>query len=246
MEQNSAYVQLFGELNDFLPKTLKNKPIEVSFHGSPAVKDTIESLNVPHTEVYKIKVNKETVHFSYRLKDQEQVEVYPFTLNDQGNLFSQNCFILDVHLGKLARLLRLMGFDTLYNSSYCDQQIIHIALEHNRTILTRDIGILKNGKVKSGYWVRSTNPEMQIKEVQNRFSLCSKAKPFTLCLRCNGTLEKVSKQDIFSLLDEKTKQYYNEFTRCSVCRKIYWKGSHYTRLTDFLKKVCNQKIERVT
>ncbi|MCD4696611.1 MAG: Mut7-C RNAse domain-containing protein, partial [Bacteroidales bacterium] len=144
-------------------------------------------------------------------------------------------FILDVHLGKLARYLRMLGFDTLYENNYPDPQIIDIAKKEKRIILTRDVGILKNSAVTHGYWVRSQNPREQLREVITRFDLSVNIKPLFRCMECNGIIEKVDKKEIIDQLKPKTKKYFNEFFRCTQCKKVYWEGSHYKKMINSIK-----------
>ncbi|MFP4163825.1 MAG: Mut7-C RNAse domain-containing protein [Chitinispirillaceae bacterium] len=246
MEENRATFRFYEELNDFLPPERRKRRFEVRFKGNPAIKDTIESLNVPHTEVDLILINGKSVPFSQKLNDNENVSVYPVfesmdittTQKLRPAPLRQVRFVLDVHLGKLARLLRLLGFDCLYRNDFLDEEIVRIASEQNRTVLTRDIGILKQSKVTHGRWIRSRKPLSQLKETIQRFNLCSQIKPFSRCMMCNGLIHPVSKKQVQDMLEEKTKQHYDEFARCSRCGKVYWKGSHYGKLDSVVKEVC--------
>lgn len=139
-------------------------------------------------------------------------------------------FILDVHLGKLAKLLRMLGFDTLYKNNFTDAEIIKISSKENRIILTRDRGILKNKAVTHGYWLKSVKPIEQAREIINRFDLVPQIKPFQRCIICNGIIEIVDKKSVMTHLPIKTASVYNEFYKCMNCSKIYWKGSHYNRM----------------
>ncbi|MFP4013150.1 MAG: Mut7-C RNAse domain-containing protein [Chitinispirillaceae bacterium] len=246
MEVNRATFRFNEELNDFLPVHRKKRRFEVSFKGNPAVKDTIESLNVPHTEVDLILINGNSAPFFQKLHDGDDVSVYPVTesraITSFGQLLPEPSgevrFVLDVHLGKLARLLRLLGFDCYYRNDLDDREIVDISSEQHRTVLTRDIGLLKHAQVTHGRWIRSSDPLSQLKETIRRFGLCSEIAPFTRCLRCNGLIHSVNKEEVKNLLEEKTVRYYNEFARCSECGKIYWKGSHFSKLDAVVKEVC--------
>lgn len=248
MNKNTASFRFYEELNDFLPEKRKKRRFDVAFSGNPSVKDVIESLGIPHVEIDLILVNGKSVEFSYHLKDADDVAVYPvFESLDitelhliSGQPLRSIRFVLDVHLGKLARLLRLLGFDTLYRNDYSDDQIVELAVNDNRIILTRDVGILKYKKVTHGYWVRSTVPFQQTLEVIRRFDLCKQIRPFTVCIVCNGVLEKVDKNEIVELLDEKTAKYYDSFTQCTICGKIYWRGSHFEKLSRLAAKFCSE------
>ncbi len=243
MENNKAYFRFYEELNDFLPAEKKKEEFSYEFSISPSVKDAIEAIGVPHVEVDLILVNGASVDFSYILKDGDRVSVYPvFESLDITNLTHLRekplravKFILDVHLGKLAKYLRLFGFDTFYHNDYIDPEIIEIAIREKRIILSRDVEMLKNKKVTHGYWIRSQFLQEQLREVILRFDLRNLIKPFQRCLVCNGILIEVDKKDIIQNLKPKTLKFYNEFWSCTSCGKIYWKGSHYERMKKYIE-----------
>ena len=237
--------RFYEELKDFLPKEKRSQPFTITLKGNPSVKDSIESLGVPHTEVDLILVNSQPVEFSYRLNNKDYVSVYPvfesLDISDitilRNNGLRNPKFILDTHLGKLARYLRLSGFDAVYSNDFEDSEIIKISLSDNRIILTRDKGILKNSSVTHGYYIRSQEPKEQINEVIRRFDLESLIKPFTICSSCNGKIVTVSKDLILEQLKSLTKKHYNRFYMCGECKKIYWEGSHYKRIKDFINSL---------
>jgi len=146
-------------------------------------------------------------------------------------------FILDVHLGRLARWLRMLGFDTLYRNDYDDPEIVAIALRDARTILTRDLGIMKRRAVTRGYHVQSTKPQEQLEEVFVRYALRDQIKPFHRCIVCNGLLHAVAKERVVAQLEPKTICYYQEFFQCEACRKVYWRGSHFERMVTFIDQL---------
>lgn len=250
MPSKKAFFNFYYSLNDFLSKERKNQLIEYPFSGKPSVKDAIEAIGVPHVEVDIILINKKAVDFSYQLQNEVKIEVYPLLKEpcfphsiSLSNLPRKPLnFIADVHLGKLARLLRMLGFDTYYNNEISDRDIIKLTENENRIVLTRDVFLLKNKKLKSGqgYWLRSENPEEQLTEVLKRFVLFEEIKPFVRCIDCNGIIEPVSKSAVIQLLPPKTIQYFDEFYRCANCGKIYWKGSHYDRMLVFIELVKKQ------
>lgn len=143
-------------------------------------------------------------------------------------------FILDVHLGKLARWLRMLGFDTLYRNDYDDPEIVAIAQRKGRTILTRDLGIMKRRAATCGYHVQSTKPQEQLHEVLSRYQLHNQIQPFHRCIVCNGLLHAVAKEAIIEQLEPKTIRYYHEFFQCQQCHHIYWHGSHFDRMKTFI------------
>src|SRR5919202_3841847 len=205
----------------------------------------IEALGVPHPEVDWIRVNGELVDFSYIVQDGDRIHVYPVScasevtptirIRPTSGPFAH--FVLDIHLGKLANSLRMLGFDTLYRNDYDDEELAQISASQQRILLTRDKGLLMRSLVTYGYYVRATNPEQQVIEVIRRFNLFEKVLPFHRCIRCNGLLESVSKESILDQLPEKTRLEINEFHRCCGCHQVYWRGSHYERMQQFIDGV---------
>jgi uncharacterized protein with PIN domain len=245
MAQHSAHVRFYEELNDFLPPGRKKTRLDVSFGGTASVKDIIESLGVPHTEVDLVVVDGASVGFDHRLKGGESVAVYPvfesIDISPVVRLREQPlrvpAFILDVHLGRLARYLRMLGFDSLYRNDLRDDEIVGIASSEERIVLTRDRGLLKRGSCRRGYWVRSTDPRAQLAEVVERLDLSSSVRPFTICMACNGALDRVDKESVLERLEEKTRRYYDVFHRCGRCGRVYWEGSHVSSMKKLVEAV---------
>jgi uncharacterized protein len=230
-----------GSLNDFLSHKQKGQPLSLSVPFSSTVKDTIEAIDVPHVEVRKITVNKVGKNFAYLLQPNDAVEVFPYS--DQFPPDAPKSFVLDVHLGGLARLLRMLGIDTFYQNNLHDKEIVALAIKEERAVLTRDIGLLKHKVLQYGYWLRSQQSEEQLMEVIQRFSLCTVLRPFSRCMACNGLLAAVSKEKIIHLLPAKTQVYFHDFFQCTQCANVYWKGSHYQnmqRLVERIKSVACQ------
>jgi hypothetical protein len=224
-------VRFFGALNDFLGLKQKGRWIERRLNGHPSIGDTVESLGVPHPEIAKVSVNGKPAPLSRQLRDQDRVCVRPVRKVKDG----VPKFVLDVHLGKLAKYLRLLGFDTLYRNDYSDRKIAQLSEQGGRTVLTRDIGLLKRKKILRGYWLREDKPLRQLEAVLDRFEPAGAVTPFSRCLCCNGRLRGVSKRSVEKEIPPKTRKYYKEFYRCSKCAKIYWPGSHYRKMEAFIK-----------
>ncbi len=243
-EKKNITIRFYEELNVFLKPVNRKVRFDYSFWGTPSVKDIIESLGVPHTEVDLILVNNKSVNFDYLVYNGEDIAVYPvFESFDIRNIqhlrplpLRETKFILDVHLGKLAKLLRFCGFDTYYKNTLTDDEIITISINEKRTILTRDVGILKNSKVDRGYFIRNTKAENQLLEVIKRFDLKNSLNPFSRCSICNSLLIPVEKKTIIAELPPKVVEYYNEFCKCEQCNKIYWRGSHFQKLNSVIKR----------
>lgn len=245
-----AWFRFYEELNDFLPSSRRKVAFPLTIKGTQTVKDAIEGCGVPHVEVDLILVNGKSVDFSYRLKNSDQVSVYPafetLDIKDVTHLrekpLREPAFILDVHLGKLARYLRLCGFDSLYRTDYEDIEIINIAAQEKRIILTRDKKLLANKKVTHGVWIRSQKPAEQFREVFDRLDLGSRVNPFTRCMGCNSLLAEVNKEEISDRLHPGTRKHYNAFSICTGCGKIYWEGSHYEKMKQVVKNFTGHSI----
>ncbi|MCK5130710.1 MAG: Mut7-C ubiquitin/RNAse domain-containing protein [Candidatus Sabulitectum sp.] len=239
----TAFFRFYEELNDFLPEKQCKTAFPYEFIGHPSIKDTIEAIGVPHAEIDLILVDGESVDFVYRMHGGEHVSVYPvFELLDITNLIHLRTqplrvtkFVVDVNLGKLAHKLRLLGFDTLYRNDFKDSEIVECSLQEKRIILTRDKGVLKYRVVTHGYWIRSDAPKEQIKEVVSRFQLERNFRPFSRCSSCNGLLHQVEKTLLHDRLPNDTKLYYDVFMECKCCRKLYWRGSHYDHICEWIK-----------
>ena len=233
----SVTVRCYGELNDLLPALVRQRSFLHRFSGAPAVKDLIESLGVPHTEVDLILLDGEPAGFASPLTDGARLAVYPrFTTLDPGAprlmppFPRPPRFVLDGHLGRLARYLRLLGFDTRYDPNGDDAGLARVAAAEARVLVSQDRGLLKRREVTHGYFVRASDPRLQVIEVARRFDLLDAAEPFRRCLRCNGTLEPVPREEVLDRLEPATRRYYQRFWRCDRCGQVYWQGSHYRRM----------------
>ena len=238
-------IRFYEELNDFLPEERRKKRLTHHFIDRTSVKDLIESLGIPHTEVDLILVNKKSVGFKYAVNDGDDISVYPvfesLDISEVQHLRAKPLrkpkFVADVHLGRLTRYLRMMGLDVLYKNDFNDDEIVLISLKERRAILTKDRGILKRNEVTHGYWVRSINVEEQAKEVLKRFDLQKEIKEFSRCIECNELLNPIKKETIIEQLPPKVAKFHNEFFQCTACNKIYWKGTHYQRMLTFIKRL---------
>lgn len=246
-------IRFHQELNDFLQPAQRKSYFDHELKKVRSVKDLIESIGVPHTEVDLIFVDDTSVDFNYLVKDGDHINVYPRVeslatpaLKSFRKLSLRHCqpkpldeprFILDVHLGRLAAYLRMLGFDTLYRNDYDDPELADISAEEHRILLTCDRKLLMRKQVSYGYFVRARLPKQQIIEIISRFDLYDMQKPFSRCMSCNGLTEAVNKQEIESCLLPKTKKYFDEFYQCKSCGKIYWQGSHYLKMQEMINKI---------
>ncbi len=242
-------LRFYEELNDFLAPGLRRTAFTHRFDRRTSVKDMIESFGVPHTEVDVILVNGRSVDFSHIVQDADRISVYPvfesFDVTPLVRLrpapLRKPAFVLDANLGRLARYLRLLGFDCLYRNDYDDDTVAGIAGDGQRTVLTRDRILLRRRIITRGYFVREVRPRLQTREVLSRFDLHRLVKPFSRCMHCNGELQAVDKQVIEDRLEPRTRKYYRTFRICSSCGRIYWQGSHHKRLQQLVDELTGGK-----
>jgi uncharacterized protein with PIN domain len=236
----AATFRFYEELNDFLAPGRRGREFACRCPRSVTVKHMIEALDVPHTEVELVLVNGESVGFERRLTDGDRVSVYPkFEALDVTPLLRVRDhplrtirFIADAHLGGLAHRLRLLGFDTLYDNHFDDQEIEQLALAQQRIVLTRDRQLLKRRRITHGCFVRALQPQQQLREVFERLDLARAARPFTRCLSCNGTLRPAPKDSIAAAVPAEVLDRYPRFTVCEGCARVFWEGSHWRRMRE--------------
>jgi len=230
--------RFYEELNDYLPAAQRKTTITREIAGTPSVKDAIESLGVPHTEIDLILVDGTSVRFDRRLRGGERIAVYPeferFDITKVHRLrpkpLRRPRFVADVHLGTLARYLRLLGFDTRYGNDLGDAELAELTARERRVLLTCDVGLLKRKAVVRGQWLRSRDPERQVEEVVEALQLTRAFRPFTRCLTCNGQLAVLARTDVNGLVPPRVYRRFRSFRQCRECRRVYWRGTHYARL----------------
>lgn len=241
----SFSLRFYAELNDHLPPHERHRSIDKVLFTSTSVKDVIEGAGVPHAEVDLILANGESVDFSYAVRDHDRISVYPMfeslditpELRVRPHALREWKFVLDVHLGKLAAYLRMLGFDTTYRSCFTDEELVKTSVRERRILLTRDRGVLKHSIVTHGYWLRETDSRRQAAEIVLRFDLARSIQPFTRCMECNGLLVDVTKDQVRDRLPQRTAAIYDAFKQCPRCRRVYWKGSHYNRMERWIEEL---------
>ena len=247
---HGSYVQVraYAELNDFLPPESRGITVRRPFRSHQTVKDVLEAMGIPHTEVDLILVNGTPQGFSHRPSVGDRIAAYPmFEALDIGSTarlrpvpLRDPRFVVDVNLGRLARLLRVLGFDVWWSSDADDATLAEVSLGEQRILLTRDRGLLKRRAITHGLFVHSQNPEEQVLEVIRRLDLRQRLAPLTRCLHCNGKLAAVSKDEVIDQLEPLTRRYYEEFSRCPDCGRIYWAGSHHAKLLRLVERLRKQ------
>lgn len=227
-----AAFRFHGELLDFLARERRGKAFEFTCARAATLKNAIEALGVPHTEVGVLTVNGAPATLQRIVRDGDAVEVFPWKAPEMG---SDPIFLADAHLGGLARFLRMLGFDTVFRNAIADLEIRRLADTERRVVLTRDRELLKCREIARGCYVHALKPEEQLREVAARYGLAGRARPFTLCLRCNLPLAPVDKAQVAARLPGKVLLAQAEFSWCPGCDRVYWPGSHYERMRAALQ-----------
>ncbi len=228
----------------FLRPENRKTEILLSLPYKASIKDIIESLGVPHTEVGRIIVDGETVDFGFIPLHGQTIVINgidaPFDVFHSSLLrpfpLSAWRFIVDLNVAKLASLLRMLGFDTAYSPHFSDRRIALIAAYENRIVLSKDIELFKRKKITFGRWIHATHPDDQLIEVIHFFGIKGPFNPFSRCLNCNMPLEPVSKKEIEDRLEPNTRKYFNDFKICRRCDQIFWQGSHFDEMCRRLQK----------
>jgi hypothetical protein len=244
-KMTAVELRFYEELNDFLPAGRRRRAFPYACARRATVKNVIEALGVPHTEVELILANGEAVDFNYLVRHGDRISIYPvFETFDVTPLLRlrpaplrRTRFIADAHLGALAKYLRALGFDTLYRNDFRDDDVAAIAARESRIVLSRDRGLLMRRNITHGCCVRATRPLAQIEEILRRLDLGRSARPFTRCLVCNAELETLSREEALVRVPDGTAGYYEKFHICRACDRVYWAGSHFRRLRGVLAAV---------
>jgi uncharacterized protein len=238
-------VRAYAELVDLTG----SRELEVPFGAPRSTKDLVESIGIPHCEIGHLLVDGRGVGFDHLLVGGERVAVYPpfhaVGLGATPTLWPEppepRRFVLDVHLGTLARRLRLLGFDSWYRTDTDDEELAEVASAHHRVLLTRDRQLLMRRTVVHGYCPRADDPDDQLLEVAHRYGLATRQVPLTRCPRCNGLLTAVAKADVLDELPPRTREAFDTFARCRACRQVYWSGSHTDAIGTILARVARAR-----
>ncbi|MEO7465168.1 MAG: Mut7-C RNAse domain-containing protein [Nitrosospira sp.] len=238
----TATFRFYEELNDFLAPERRSREFTCSCAKAATTKHMIEALGVPHTEVELILVNGGSVGFDCMLENGDRVAVFPRfetlditpVLRVRDHPLRVTRFVADAHLGGLAHLLRMAGFDTLYDNNFQDSEIEIIAARDGRIVLTRDRELLKRRSITRGCYVRTLKSTQQLSEVFQRLDLARNARPFTLCLTCNMPLRAIDKAEVLMRLPPAVRDRFERFSTCDVCQRVFWEGSHWRRMRTLL------------
>ena len=240
--------RFYEELNDFLPKHRRKTDFEATLKGKRSIKDMIEALGVPHTEIDLILVNGNSVDFNYILQDEDRVSVYPvfesLNITNVTRLrkipLRRTKFIADINIGDIVKYMRVLGLDLYYDPLLSTREIIEISKRENRVILTKSRKLLKFKDVSHGIFIRPGTTTEQIRRIIDCLDIKDNIKPFSRCLRCNTLLNIVLKEKIIDRIPPKTKEFCNEYVQCRSCNKIYWKGTHFINMEKVVGQILDQ------
>lgn len=245
---NHLKLHFHGDLKELLKKADAQRDfVSYPLTRKASIKDIIESMGIPHTEVGGIRTETGEFDFSFVPRDEMLLEIHPLSQRQpptqptvlRPDPIPSYRFMVDINVSRLAALLRMAGFDTesVRELPKLDtkQAIAAAASEQGRILLSRDRELMKLRSVMHGRLLRSQIPYRQLQEIVNLYRLLPLAEPFSRCMKCNHLLVPVPKETILSRLEPLTKKYYTIFSQCSHCETIYWRGSHYERMLEILK-----------
>jgi uncharacterized protein with PIN domain len=242
MDQNFLYLIFHGDTRDLLRLVSHNGIIAYPLDRRATIKDIIEAVGVPHTEVGRIVYGSQDLTFQFIPAGGERIDIYPFTRHigvTQTTVLRPDPlpwlkFLIDINVAKLARNLRMAGLDATLVADPAIAEIARLANSEQRIVLTRNRELLKIRTIRFGQLLRSMDSQAQLIEVVRRYGLDGNLRPFTRCLCCNELLLPVAKQDIDHRLQPLTRKYYNDFKQCPLCQNIFWRGSHHAKMVEML------------
>ena len=239
-------VRLYGALRDFLaPAQRGGGELTHRFTGSPSVKDLLESLGPPHPELDLVLLDGQPVGLEARVEDGSRIAAYPAFSQLEvpaaqrvgPPLPEQPRFVVDVGLGRLAGLLRMLGLDALWRNDAKDAELARLSSSERRILLTRDLGLLKRSEVVHGYFPRATDPSHQLVEVTRRYRLAERMQPFTRCLACNTPLQPAALAEVRERVPPRIAASFEHFTACPKCERVFWPGSHHARMERVVQRL---------
>lgn len=249
----TAVFRFYAELNDFVARERRFGDSAFAVAADATVKHAVEALGVPHTEIELILVNGAPVDFAHRLRDGDRVSVYPLfealdvtpLLRLRPQPLRDTRFFADAHLGALARLLRLAGFDTRYDNHVGDDEIVRVALAERRIVLSRDRDLLLRRELTHGCYVHAQRPDAQLAEVLARLDLADGLRPFSRCLDCNAPLRAATADEVAAAeLPPDVRARQRRFSTCDACGKVFWEGGHWQRMRERLARAVAAARER--
>jgi len=240
----TIHLRLYEELNDYLPLERRKRTFALQVADGRTVGEVVDELGVPRGAIDLALVDGEPVGFVHRVCDGERLALYPvFEAFDVGTVtrlpgrpLRRTRFVLDVHLGRLTRYLRLLGFDCQYRNDAADDDLAAVSGAESRVLLSRDRALVGRRDLRHAYLVTETLPRDQAVEVVQRLDLAAQVRPFTRCLVCNGGVERVARAAVGDRLPTGD-DVLPPFTRCGGCGRLYWQGRHRPRMARLLDTI---------
>ena len=244
-QRGGVVVRCYAELNDYLPEGRRQRDWDVPLCGAANVGGLIAEFGIPSAAVEVVLVNGVSSGLDRDLRDGDRISLYPmfeaFDVSPLLCLRTQSLrrvrFVADAHLGRLARYLRLLGFDTLFENDFGDEELARISAREGRILLSRDRRLLERRTVNHGLWIEAVRPREQLVDVANRLDLYKLFRPFSRCTVCNGALREVDKRVSDLPLPPRVRAAFDTYWRCQGCGRVYWQGSHYDRLRAFVDQL---------
>lgn len=233
----TAKFRFHGSLEGLLARGRRGAAFDHACARAASLKNAVEALGVPHTEIGRILVNGAAATLDRTVRHGDAIEAFPWPDGGAAAPEGERRFLADAHLGALARFLRMLGFDTAHENALTDVEIRRLARDERRIVLTRDRDLLMCRDIAVGCLVRAQRPEEQLREVAVRYALAGAAQPFSRCLRCNLPLDRVEKRAIVERLPGQVRAHHEQFMVCHGCDRIYWPGSHYARMRAMLREL---------
>lgn len=242
----TATLRCYAELNDFLPPDRRQRDWPLDFVAPAPVRHLIERAGVPHTEVELILLNGVSVGLETGVTDGDRLAVYPmfeaFDVHRELRLRSAPLrrprFVADAHLGRLARDLRMLGFDTLWFNDIGDAELVRISVDERRILLSRDRQLLMRQALTHGCFVRPAPTWQQLKALVTRLQLCDAIAPLTRCIACNGVVVATAQAMVRDQVPSGVLGRHDTFWRCSGCGRVYWRGSHWQAMQRRIGAIC--------
>ncbi|MFE5187390.1 Mut7-C RNAse domain-containing protein [Streptomyces sp. NPDC056628] len=242
MNGPEIHVEFAPELHLFVAGARRRGATVLTTDGASTLGHVVESLGVPLTEVGTLLVDGRPVPVGHVPQAGESVTVRPVE-RPQRVPGAPLRFLLDVHLGTLARRLRLLGVDTAYESTDIgDPALAARSATERRIMLSRDRGLLRRRELWAGGYVYSTRPEEQLRDVLDRFR--PELRPWTRCTACNGLLKDATKDEVADQLEGGTRRTYDVFAQCTECGRAYWKGAHHEQLEAIVERALAEYASR--
>jgi len=242
------HIRFHEDLSSLLTVAADGGKVEMDLDRRTSIKDLIESLGVPHTEVGQIILNGVESEFSAIVRGGDRIEVLaqpiPVSVTVPTILRPDPLpdvkFLVDVNVAKLGTLLRMVGIDAARPINHDDKALARQAAREGRILLSRDRNLFKRKVVVFGRLVRAENPEDQLVELTGLYDLFSHFRPFSRCMSCNGILRQVEKQAVLHRLEPLTEKYYHTFHICPNCDNLYWAGTHRERMLELLERIAQR------